>query len=773
MAEILNFSLNKKYRNPVETSASESVFCGREQQLAKLRNIIINRPSASVLIGGVRGVGKTSFVRETLRKIGQEELHDNLSVAYISLADINCSDEQELRGKILRSLIRALYFSIKPERGEELESLYDKTYFSSLKDTGLLELASTRDKDKKESERVEQKITFSITEKTTEFIRFAIAGIFGLAGIWSIVSAQSAYWIILLFVSALGAIKLNVVKTKENTKEESFREEITTKTKEQKTAVYDLSADALEIQLEQLLETYSKNNKRKIVFVIDELDKLVDEKKEEPAIYKVVRPLKNLFNLSKSIFIFVGADDFYDFIENERKVKPYSNTYTLFTDQIFLTTLFHDEVNQLVDSYKEKLGKGSELEYKKYKAYVAWRAKNHVFDVHRILDTFTLYDNKNNAHVSVVEEDKDRKGNIPNNWEVASGLQIFITATFDYYRDSGSSRFNEKLFLTLREVAQILHDDWEIEVSGNEYIGVLPEETQNALGIGQGAIAYKERLDLEGAIEDFLKRMLRVEGADFTTFEEREETPAGAKGPVKIERYELSDTTFPDEEIVRKRNKQLSFEVELLETHSALKFLKDNLQKAGLENFKEFEKEFGLHEKVIKRITNEEKNRESKSVISEFNDREKEIIDEVRVNTFEEMVGKLVGEVEMAGSVNSISDKALIERIKSAVPSNFRTFTDFLISDIDNLHFAFIEKNGRRVLLLLNGDDTEQDEYLKIPLKERRVEPFKCVIINMQGEIQTKKKQPKWCEENLKDDFSDLGSLYNRVKRQVYLGLGI
>src|SRR3989338_4629494 len=114
MAEILRFSLNKDFRNPVDTASSESIFCGREQEVFRLKNIITNRPSATVLISGVRGVGKTSFVRETLRQLKKEEYYEKLVVAYISLADIDCSKEG-LRRKVLKSLIRALYFSLKPE----------------------------------------------------------------------------------------------------------------------------------------------------------------------------------------------------------------------------------------------------------------------------------------------------------------------------------------------------------------------------------------------------------------------------------------------------------------------------------------------------------------------------------------------------------------------------------------------------------------------------------------------------------------------------------
>lgn len=775
MAEVLRIKLNRKFRNPVEAESSASTFCGREHELSRLKHTVSNRPSAAILISGVRGVGKTSFVREALRQLKSEKSSGDIAAAYISFADVDCSDPKLLRERVLKTLIRALYFALDPSdrKEEEITALYDKTYFSSLKSTGLLELATSKEIEEKRGTVREQKISFSITESVVQLARLILGSVFALAGLSFAANAIATRSIgigvvaALFFLAILAALKLKVESTTTNSEENTARDEVTTKTNTSKSAVYDLSADALEIQLEQVLAALTAKGK-KVVFVIDELDKLAVDGASHP-IYEVVRPLKNLFNLSKSIFVFVGADDFYDYLEQERVTNPYSSSHTLFTDKLFLSSLYHDEVKQLIDSYKEEVKVGDENTYAQFKAYISWEARNHVFDVHRLLDDFATYDGTDNEmYVSVVEKDDVRRGNIPDNWETVAGLQLFIAITFDYYRRTGANRFSEKLFLTLREVAQIYSENLDITVEDNDYLGILSEEAQNKLKIDESHLTDDERQDLDGAIEDFLKRMLRVEERDFAEHTQKTRTdvsdPAKPK-EIKIDYYELMDTTFPSEDAIRERNKKLSFEIEFLDAFKELKEMQGNAKAAGWQSGAAYDKEITTFSKMADRISQEQKNREPKSIVVKMTEDVVELKEEWRTKIFGDLFSQMV--TDSGATENSGTDPSLLERAKTEMPG-VASYFEYLNTGVNGAYYGLLHKGDKWALLQLDFEPKEQDEYLKIPLTPRKKAPLKCINVTTgSGFKPTKKGQTKWVEESVRQDFSDLTSLGNRVKKHI------
>jgi Cdc6-like AAA superfamily ATPase len=66
---------------------SDGVFCGREKELQQLQSFLINNNSGSILISGLRGVGKTTFIYKTIQNLklyyGRQQLssHNCLNLA--------------------------------------------------------------------------------------------------------------------------------------------------------------------------------------------------------------------------------------------------------------------------------------------------------------------------------------------------------------------------------------------------------------------------------------------------------------------------------------------------------------------------------------------------------------------------------------------------------------------------------------------------------------------------------------------------------------------
>ena len=110
MAEVIRLALKARFREPLP---GEVGYTGREKELAALEDLIANRTSATVLVAGQRGVGKTALVSEALTRA--EKRSPDLVVVRIALPHVYSGDDDavELRSRVLRGLSRAFYFAVK------------------------------------------------------------------------------------------------------------------------------------------------------------------------------------------------------------------------------------------------------------------------------------------------------------------------------------------------------------------------------------------------------------------------------------------------------------------------------------------------------------------------------------------------------------------------------------------------------------------------------------------------------------------------------------
>lgn len=65
MGRGLRLRLKPNFREPITSGAG---FVGREAKIARLTAVLRHRASATVLVSGHRGVGKTTLVDEAIRR---------------------------------------------------------------------------------------------------------------------------------------------------------------------------------------------------------------------------------------------------------------------------------------------------------------------------------------------------------------------------------------------------------------------------------------------------------------------------------------------------------------------------------------------------------------------------------------------------------------------------------------------------------------------------------------------------------------------------------
>lgn len=758
MSEILRFKLNKKYRNPVSAEAQESIFYGRNDEINRLKNLIQNRDSATVLVSGVRGVGKTSFAREVLRRINNSDADNKYVVVDISFANFDPSDKY-IKSTVLKAIIRGLYFSKNMPEVKELNALYDKTYYSDIKESGLLEVVKQSSVESSVTNTKENKYTLSLNENI--FRVLASAGV-SIVDFWILLPLLSGWQFIVALVTNIFLVGLLMIKIERITiikNSDKNLDQISKKVGGTNIAQLDLSPDTLEIKLQQLLKDCFSNSSKKAVFVIDELDKI--EKTgdnngiDQYPIYKIIRPLKNLFTLSNAIFIFITDDEFYDDFEKEKNDSPYSTSYTLFTDKIFLPALYYQDVENLIDKFKDgELKKGNGFDYKKFKSFISWQAKNHIFDVHNLVENYTNNKNDGSSYVSVQTNEEIKKGNIEDDWETAAALQVYLSAVYDNHFYPDNHRLNEKLYLTLRQVCEILYQDYEISIKDNNYLTILSDDIQKKLKVKE--LSENERKDFAGAIEDLLRRM-ETRGL-LESSEEIKEVYEGKSE--KIINFEVINTEYPDIKDIKEVNKQLSYEQDFIANMDKLNVIKNNLQKEDVDALDDYSKEIEKFNKYAKPIKEEEYRRLRKSQVDGFTERIKDIIN----SSFNRVVNLLIDKlIEKDGSAkryqidSGVANQPLWE--EDVLLSNFYNNIN---TELTRDNYNILCKSNKYILFGFNFNKEIQDEYLSIRSFDRH--RAKTRVINLVlSESNTIKKARKWCTFYIEDDFGNLKEVRNEL----------
>lgn len=368
---------------PIGKSKVKGHFAGRKDEVSKLTNDLLNREEGAILISGYRGVGKTSFVYKCLSNALVNE-----KGALVVL--LNAPQLQDDDGKVVKNLIRRLYSAIKNEDTvkrnlkEDLETLYRKAVSKEFS----LQQVFQKQAEMSVSSNKEQGIDISISERDWRTIVLITS--WSLAMILQLFPATDWSWfnkIVPLLLALPVPFGFSLWYKKKKVKEE--KKSLFGSAKE--LYEFDNSAGNLESDLRDLHEQLY-NGGHKVVYVIDELDKLANAQ----AALDIFSKLKNLFTLSKALFIIIGDEELY----SKASVKTSSQNgfrakeYTYFTHKYFIArpswTDLSDYIDEIVD--KKEIDEPS---YSNLKHALLFESQNDFFDLlERIRDRITSYDGR-------------------------------------------------------------------------------------------------------------------------------------------------------------------------------------------------------------------------------------------------------------------------------------------------------------------------------------------------------------------------------------------
>ncbi|MCL4517760.1 MAG: ATP-binding protein [Thaumarchaeota archaeon] len=366
---------------PIGKPKMKGHFAGRKDEVAKLTNDLLNREEGAILVSGYRGVGKTSFVYKCL----SSSLANEKGILIVLL---NAAQLQDDGGNVVKNLIRRLYSSIKSvdtikkQTKEDLETLYRKGVSREFS----LQEVFQKQAEMSVSSNTERGIDINVSERDWRTIVLITS--WSLAMILQLFPATDWSWfnkIVPLLLALPIPFGFSLWYKKKKVEEE--KKSLVGSAKE--LYQFDNSAGNLESDLRDLHEQlYSGGHK--IIYVIDELDKLANAQ----AALDIFTKLKNLFTLSKALFIFVGDEELY----NKASVKTSSQTsfrpkeYTYFTHKYFIGRPSWGDLSDYIDEVVQEKNM-DESRYNDLKHALLLDSQNDFFDlIERIRDRITSYE---------------------------------------------------------------------------------------------------------------------------------------------------------------------------------------------------------------------------------------------------------------------------------------------------------------------------------------------------------------------------------------------
>lgn len=302
--------INKNWATPTTLENDNGIYVGREDELRLFQTHLSNRNS-TILISGVRGVGKTSFVYKAINNLKKQYAlqKDKKRIIPVTINATSLVNDNEINNSVVKTIIKSLYAnSIDKQNDKVLQNLYKKCFTEYIKTESV--------EEKKEEDTVNE------TKFNIEW-QFVFPPVIATIGAIIFISFSN------IILKILGGILLScsttpffITKTINNKK---------TKIKESDASEiykHDNSTENLLHDLNDYLQKKSEENK--FIFIIDELDKIGNENA-----IKLIKELKNFLNFSSASYVFISDQNLYKEIFTADRND--SINATLFTHFIYLS----------------------------------------------------------------------------------------------------------------------------------------------------------------------------------------------------------------------------------------------------------------------------------------------------------------------------------------------------------------------------------------------------------------------------------------------------
>ncbi|MYG94052.1 MAG: AAA family ATPase [Acidimicrobiia bacterium] len=495
-------------------------FVGRERELNRLEEILTKRKSATVLLAGFRGAGKTALMNEAIRRADTDKKQVVVRIAPPHLNQ--GSDAPSIRSQVLRSLARGLYFQALEVDGVSKDALslisatYEKTYLTELEKHRVVESAAASANAERQSTVVRTSIDVSASVRMlVGGLVVALIGTLGVGvAVWASDRLGNGWGIAAAVFVVMLAVAGGLMFERTRKDETDTISKLMEKDGRTELGKFDLSDETLEFELRRSLAELADEGRR-VIFVLDELDKLHwdgDEPSgiEDSPVFAILTSLKNFFMLGNAVYIFITDNEFFERVSLEQRSGSYALSHTIFSDRIYVGPLHYSELEDLIDrSIREK---PAVKDYDRFQNFVCWESKNHAFDAIQVLGAFVENHNQKAVLAPTQSGEIDgvwQEGSLPSDWLTKAALQKHVGVAYGEARRSGQGEalYNRSLWESLHAVAVTLLESKTVAVAEEgildlpgRFIDSLPAD--DVIGVSDAVQRMLLRMERHRAVQE-------------------------------------------------------------------------------------------------------------------------------------------------------------------------------------------------------------------------------------------------------------------------------
>lgn len=405
MSGDISLRLRKNYETPFHV--------GREAELDDLKSYLRNSNGGTVLLGGLRGSGKTKLLDALQEELKGDKDHKFLFIDVVLHDDI---EPEELRTVLLKSITYSLY---------ELENTlpwWKANNISLFKRYLMPWLRRDFLRRPKISRRRFYKRLIKVADYTT---------------VSEIVGKEASF---------LAKFKQLEASAKQA---HSLKGEV------------DLSS----ARLEQMLRNYFEAACRlgvKVVFIFDELDKLYGRSQSPIDAQAIARKFKNLLTRNGTYAIFVTSESELRSLKADISSNPYQITHTLFSKTLLLNQLNPEDFRGVITRFFTPAALKHE-QIDMICDYLMWESGLHLFTLGQVIDQHKVITNKGVHHLVV--------DGVAINYDAS--YQYFLNLVYADHKSKRSDFYNRVLYLSLRMVLQRLSSGKQLYFDSNNFLTLL------------------------------------------------------------------------------------------------------------------------------------------------------------------------------------------------------------------------------------------------------------------------------------------------------------
>jgi tetratricopeptide (TPR) repeat protein/Cdc6-like AAA superfamily ATPase len=384
--------------NQPEHSITRHLHVAREES-ESLLDFITRKNEGSLLLSGHRGRGKTSLVLSTINRVGKTDEIELLPVL-VNAPDFEFLNEMnDIRRPILQTLVRRLYQACTDK------GMADEFGVTELYDRAVAKKVTT-ERSQNASENIESKLETESTLKldiTKQVSTIAASAIVALIFLLNPNIPYNYVYSIISIVAPSAILSIMWQRKKSNISQKG------NKNTNSLYYLYDYDTATLQSEFERVLRILSdkeyrnsineslnqskkKQKQFRVMFVVDELDKISAD-----LVLQAILAIKMLINQSLCLFIFISDTVFYNYIM-DRSTRDLGE-YTLFAQKMFLGRPSFKEMKSYIDNIvdENKLGEIHEsVELKRsydfFLNFACFESKTDFFELNNFIRDSCRYD---------------------------------------------------------------------------------------------------------------------------------------------------------------------------------------------------------------------------------------------------------------------------------------------------------------------------------------------------------------------------------------------